>query len=312
MTDWKYRFTVPEKKRVRMIVYSDCKNEADDQYAIAHQLMTDKIEVRGFVAGHFNGNPQEYGDGNTAKASFAEIEKVLELMGLSGRYPIKLGAEYPLLDEKTPRESEGMRFIIEEALREDERPLYIACLGGVTDLASAILTCPEICGRMTAIWIGGEVYPEGTGEFNMEQDVAAANVLFCSKMPLWQIPRNTYKQVSVTLAQLQRNVAPCGELGKYLFEQLVAYNDKCAERMDWPHGETWGLGDSPTVGVLLFERECEDVYDIVSAPRVDYKTFRYLHNVGNRDIRVYKDANARLLLDDFFAKLWINFGPEGQ
>lgn len=50
---WNYHFTVPEQKRVRMIVCTDCKNEADDDYALAHHLMTPKFEVRGIVAEHF-------------------------------------------------------------------------------------------------------------------------------------------------------------------------------------------------------------------------------------------------------------------
>jgi len=309
MKKWNYKFTVPEKKKIRIIVYTDAKNEADDQFAIAHHLMTDRFIVEGFVAGHFNGNPQEYGVGHTAQASMDEVNLVLDKMGLAGEYTVVKGSELPMVDEKTPQISDGAKFIIEQAMREDDdRPLFISCLGAITDLASAILMEPKICQRMTAVWIGGGVYPEGTGEFNMEQDIAAANVLFCSDMPVWQIPRNTYKQVSVTLGILQDRVEPCGELGKYLFDQLVAYNDKTAERMDWPHGETWGLGDSPTIGVHLFERECEDVYDMISAPRIDYETFKYIHNQGNREIRVYNDANARLLLEDFFSKLKINYG----
>ena len=31
-----YHFIVPEQKRIRVIVHTDCKNEADDQYALAH------------------------------------------------------------------------------------------------------------------------------------------------------------------------------------------------------------------------------------------------------------------------------------
>ena len=243
MKKWNYKFTVPEKKKIRIIVYTDAKNEADDQFAIAHHLMTDRFIVEGFVAGHFNGNPQEYGAGHTAQASMDEVSLVLDKMGLAGEYTVVKGSELPMVDEKTPQISDGAKFIIEQAMREDDdRPLFISCLGAITDLASAILMEPKICQRMTAVWIGGGVYPEGTGEFNMEQDIAAANVLFCSDMPVWQIPRNTYKQVSVTLGILQDRVEPCGEFGKYLFDQLVAYNDKTAERMDWPHGETWGLG----------------------------------------------------------------------
>lgn len=28
---WNYAYTVPENKKVRVIVHTDCKNEADDQ-----------------------------------------------------------------------------------------------------------------------------------------------------------------------------------------------------------------------------------------------------------------------------------------
>ena len=49
-----YAFRVPDKKRVRVIIHSDAKNEADDQYAIAHALMTPGFDIRGIIAGHFN------------------------------------------------------------------------------------------------------------------------------------------------------------------------------------------------------------------------------------------------------------------
>ena len=65
-------------------------------------------------------------------------------MGIEGEYPVALGASKGMEDEQTPVESEGARFIIEEALKVDERPLYIACQGAVTDVASALLICPEI------------------------------------------------------------------------------------------------------------------------------------------------------------------------
>ena len=31
-----YEFTVPYKKQYRVIVHTDCKNEADDQFTVAH------------------------------------------------------------------------------------------------------------------------------------------------------------------------------------------------------------------------------------------------------------------------------------
>lgn len=308
MRKWNYEFKVPEKKKVRVIIHTDAKNEADDQYAIVHHLMTDKIVVKGLVGGHFNGGFNTYGEGETAKASVAEINKLLDLMDLTGEYPVLLGSGFPMVDEQTPTDTEGARFIIDEAMKDDPKPLFIACQGALTDVASAILLQPEICSRMTIIWIGGGNYPEGGFEFNLKQDIAAANVVFKSSVPIWQVPMGVYKQMSVSLAELQQQVRPHGRIGKYLFEQMVAFNEKLGDvDYPWPHGEIWGLGDSPTVGLLMFENEKTDVFDMVPAPTVDYETMKYIHGQNNREIRVYKDANARLTLADFFAKLAINF-----
>lgn len=70
-----------------MIVCTDCKNEADDQFALAHHLMTQKLTVKGIVGGHFNLLPLQYGEGRTAQASVNEIYKILELMELIGVLP---------------------------------------------------------------------------------------------------------------------------------------------------------------------------------------------------------------------------------
>lgn len=310
MRTWNYEFTVPEQKKLRMIIDTDAKNEADDQFAIAHHLMTDKFIVRGILAEQFEISGFRWGAGNSTKASLDEINRILELMDLEDVCPVRMGSDYPLEDGKTPRTSDAARFIIEEAMREDDaRPLYIACQGALTNLASAILMEPEICRRASAIWIGGGDYPEGGFEFNCKADPYAANVVMQSEMPLWQVPKSTYKQMSVSLAMLQKEVKPCGAIGKYLFEQMVEFNLMAADVAHWPHGEIWGLGDSPTVGLLLTEGERTDMFELREAPNIrpDDLTYYYDENKPNRRIRVYKDANARMTLEDFFAKLQINY-----
>lgn len=262
-----YYFNVPEQKRVRLIIHTDCKNEADDQYAVAHQLLTPKFDVRGIVAGHFDKGQKRYPQGETMKASYDEVLKVLQLMHLEGRYPVLMGA--------------------------------------VTDLASAILMKPEICSRMTAIWIGGGIYPQGGREFNLFQDIHAANVVFRSKMPLWQVPMDVYKQMSVTLAELQLKVRPYGKIGRYLFDQMAAFNEALGDSMSWPHGETWGLGDQGVVAVLL--EEAEKTYDEIDAPCFDLTDGHYIYEEGNRKIRVYHTLDSRLTLEDFFCKLQLNY-----
>ncbi|MBR1757519.1 MAG: nucleoside hydrolase [Lachnospiraceae bacterium] len=302
-----YFYQVPANKKLRVIVHTDCKNEADDQFALAHHLMTEKYDVVGIIAGHFNDNPQEYGVGNTAKASYDEILKMLDLMGLSGKYPVAMGSAYPMKDCTDLIESEGADMIIAEALKDDPRPLYICCQGAITDIGCAILKEPAICEKMTVIWIGGGMYPDGCKEFNLRNDIAAANILFSSKTEVWQVPINVYKQAAVSLAELQVRVRPCGEVGRYLFEQMVDYNNKTL-KPHWPHGETWGLGDQATVTLLLDEKERFN-YDLIPAPYI-LPDMSYDFTPENRPIRVYHTIDARLTMEDFYAKLAINFGSK--
>ena len=81
-----YKFKVPEQKRIRMIVHTDCKNEADDQYALAHHLMTPKFDVRGIIAGHFDMGQKRYPKGETAKASYDEVKGTLRPCDENPRY----------------------------------------------------------------------------------------------------------------------------------------------------------------------------------------------------------------------------------
>lgn len=306
---WNYDFEVPEKKRVRVIVHTDCKNEADDQFALAHHLMTPKFDVKGIVAGHFAfaEKYRDFGGKRTTEASYDEVIKILELMGVKDKYNVALGSPDPMADRETPISSPGADLIIEEAMREDERPLYIACLGAITDLACAYLKEPKIAERLTAIWIGGGTYPKGGQEFNMMQDINAVNVLFSSAMPIWQVPIDTYKQMAVSLAELQVRVKPCGDIGNYLFTQMVEFNNTCGDIPHWPHGEIWGLGDSPTVSVLLEESERTTSYKMYPAPFVN-EDLSYNLEAGNREIRVYNYVDSRLTMEDFYAKLYLNFG----
>lgn len=303
----RYHYHVPENKKLRVIINTDCKNEADDQFALAHHLMTPQFEVKGIIAAHFEANHAQYKEGQTMQASYEEICKVLELMELTQEYSdrVKKGGALALKDERTPVDSQGARMIIEEAMREEDKPLFAVFQGCLTDLASAILLEPAICKRMTAVWIGGGPYPTGGFEFNLLQDIAAANVVFSSDMPLWQIPENVYKQMEVSLAELQYRVQPCGEIGNYLFEQMVDFNERMHVYREWPHGESWGLGDQGTVTVLLEENNRGN-YEWIPAPRFS-KEMYYVHKQNARPIRVYHTLDARFTMEDFYAKLAINY-----
>jgi len=305
---WKYKYQVPKERKIRYIVHTDCKNEADDQYTLAHALMMDKFDVVGIIAGHFDkGNRNRFPEHHTAEASLEEVNKIIKLMGLEGQYPVFMGANTGLRDEETPINNEAVSFIIEEAMKDDYRPLYIGMQGAITDLASAILIEPKICERMTCIWIGGGDYPNGGGEFNLMNDINGANVVFHSNMPLWQVPKSTYKHFETSLAELQLKVEPCGEIGKYLFDQMVELNNKEITKSSWPHGEMWSLGDEGCIAALLQEEQRLDLFTMKDAPYIN-ADMTYSKGSSGRKIKVFHDMDVRLDMEDLFAKLKINFG----
>ena len=81
----------------------------------------------------------------------------------------------------------------------------------------------------------------------------------------------------------------------------------CALRpnFNWPHGELWGLGDEGVVAALMHEDQRTDMYHMVPAPTIDYRTMEYSFDWPNREIRVYDEMDYRLTIEDLFAKIMI-------
>lgn len=297
-----YRFRIPEGKRIRLIVDTDAKNEGDDQYCIVHALLSPRFDVRGVVAAHFGAEKSA----TSMLDSFDEIEKILELMAFPKTLAVKGGAH--ALQGRSPVESDGARLIVEEAMRDDEAPLYVISLGPLTNVASALLMEPAIASRMTAVWIGGGEYPSGGAEYNLYNDIPAARVVMASSLELWQIPRSAYQQVIVSMAELEDRVYPQGALGKYLFEQMEAFGHTPFGRATMRTGEYWCLGDQPAVGVLLFPHNYG--YNWVQAPDIT-DSMHYVQTGRNRPVRVYHTVDTRAIMEDFYAKLKLFVQKQG-
>lgn len=279
--------------KIRIIICSDAKNEADDQYALVHAMLTEKFIIKGLVAGHFR-------DHGTNRLSYAEMVKLAKLTHTDGKYPIVLGADQKIADLKAYEVSARTKLIIEEALKDDPLPLYVLNIEALTDLATALLEEPKIASKMTAIWVGGGRYPKGSKECNLGNDFIAANYVFASELPLWQIPSNVYKTTLVSLAQLKLRVAPMGKLGNYLYEQLITFMKTNIRKKSWINPECWVMGDSGAIGVLLEEQK--SYYQEITAPIFD-EEHNYIYNQKNRKIRVYHQLNNYFIIEDMLSKI---------
>ena len=91
---------------------------------------------------------------------------------------------------------------------------------------------------------------------------------------------------------------------------MVELNDRLGENIGFPHGESWCLGDQPTVGLLLEDRGRQN-YDLVPASRVA-QDWRYLPGSSQRNIRVYHTLDVRMTMEDFYAKLALHHLAEKE
>lgn len=306
----KYLFRVVESKRKKVLIDTDAYNEADDQFAIVHALLTPMFDVRGIVATHFGHDRIE----DSMQASYDEVLRVLEHMGQTGRVPVARGAKSGIapLDARggyfnryRPEDSDGARMIIDEAmaLPAGER-LYLAVLGPLTNVASALMLEPRIAHRVVVAWNGGGIYPHGEREFNLVNDIAAANLLFASEVELWQIPTEVYAMPRVSLAEMQLKVQPCGAIGDYLFRRVLAFYEEMKDVPGWPLPESLDICDLTVIGVLMEPHKF--CYDYKPAPFITGEMC-YQPAPHNRPIRVYHGVDARYIVEDLFCKLAINY-----
>ena len=294
---------IPPESRIRLLVDTDAKNEADDQYAVMHHLLTPMFDVRGIIAAHFEKKAGYSGD--SMERSLQEIMKLQRLAEITD-VPAVRGCAMPLESETHAPDSEGVRLIIEEARKPGK--LYIAVQGAMTNVAAALNRAPEIASALVVLWNGGGPYPDGLPEFNVSQDPAAVRAVLNSPAEVWQIPMNVYASLEVTLAELKRRVAPCGAVGRYLYDQLIAEN-KAEYNPDFllRTGENWTLGDNTTAAVLLMNR-WRGNWRMRRAPLLK-EDLTYGENPDGKMIRVYDSVDVRMTLEDLFCKLEMAYLP---
>ena len=320
-----FEFDVPDYKKIRVIVDTDAACEADDPFAIAHALLSPKFIVKGIIAEHFNvpGSMQR---------SYDEIMTILDAMGM--KVPVYRGQEGPLLGnigmsskagavaseaaDSTDAEnsantsnqdvSEAVNFIISEAQKPDDKPLFILCQGAITNVAKALQTEPSIKDKLTIIWIGthGEAPCKAPfTEFNAVNDIEAANYVLQSGANVWLVPSHVYITINIGLAEIQRRIKPCGKIGQHLFQNMVDYNN--SEGASWTQGESWSLGDSPAIAIAI-NPGCGHYHEAI-APLVLEDTSSAVKE-DNPKIRIYTDVDSRYILEDFIAKLELAYGAE--
>lgn len=301
--------------RGRVITDNDYGGDTDGLVQLAHLLLSPSVAVPFVISSHLGAQDPfgVAGEGSAARGLRAAT-RVAELCGRADIQVIA-GTEHALTSRTEPVDSPAARAIVAEAMRDDALPLFVTAGGSLTEIASAWLIEPRIAERLTLVWIGGrehdglaEVPPGATDlEYNTGLDLVAAQVVFDdSDLVVWQVPRSTYRMVLASRAELLCRLAPAGELGRHLYDELARVVDMASSH-GWAMGETYVLGDSPLVSLTALWTAFEpgpasSPSVVVPCPRLA-DSGRYEARPDGRPLRIFTGIDQRLLLEDLYSKL---------
>lgn len=276
----------PVGQKIRLLIDSDCKNEIDDQWAIALAILSpERFDIEGFVAANYD---NDWGGADGVEKSALEIETILRKAGMEGRWPVKRGS-HPMQYRFVPSESEGVDFIIERAMAgSPDNPLWIVGLGSATNMASAFLKEPRISDRVVVFWHFRTRWPEKCYNFNVFGDIKAARLLFHSPLPFVLFDTGTY--LTCSMEESEKHVYPYGELGEYLHEYRKAH-----PMFSDPKKGFFDLGD--ITALLDPSIAC---WEEVTCPEVDWDLdYQFKGTLGSilRCYHVDRDNSFEMLYD---------------
>ena len=239
----------------RVIVSSDIGgNDPDDYQSMVHLFVyADRFDIAGLISSPpFAGRKEHIEE--VLHAYAADYQK---LKKHSDRFPdpqslsqvTKQGAIEVQKDSIPNEVSEGAQWIIDQAKKSDNRPLYVLVWGSITDVAQAVHHAPEVKKNLRVYSIGS---------WNTKQDPLARDYLYNHHPDLWWIENNTtfrgmyiggYQQEDYgNRTFVERSVKDHGALGKLFWEKKkdVKMGDTPSVLyflhgdIENPEGESWG------------------------------------------------------------------------
>jgi inosine-uridine nucleoside N-ribohydrolase len=289
------RMLAPPSGPVRMVLDTDTYNEIDDQFALTYALLSpERLTVEAIYAAPFH-NQRASGPADGMERSYEEIERLLQRLGRSSEGWVYKGSTAWLPAADQPVQSAAAEDLVARARAGGDDPLYVVAIAAITNVASALLLAPDIAGRIVVVWLGGQ--PIGwhhTREFNLQQDVHAARVIFDSGVPLVHLPCiNVAEHLRTTQAELAQFVKGRGAIGDYLFETYSEYYDDHYARSK----ELWDVG---AVAWLIDPGWMDSV--VTHSPILN-DNLTWSHDPHRHLIREIRSLKRDAIFGDMFRKL---------
>lgn len=236
------------KKQARAVLDTDTFNEIDDQFALVQILLSaESIRLEAVYAAPFK-NARSESASRGMELSHQEILRLLKLMQIDPTNFVLKGAPEFVCDAGGAVKSEAVDDLIARARASShDDPLHVIAIAAITNVASALMLAPDIQDKIVVVWLGGNApYWPHTREFNLRQDIPAAQHLLNCEVPLVLIPcLGVTSHLHATIPEIETHVKPCGALGAFLAGR---FEDYCSGD---PIGFSKEIWDMAPVGWLL-------------------------------------------------------------
>jgi len=186
--------------------------------------------------------------------SYQEILTVYDKLGFVSNGKVFRGAKQYMSKPDEPVNSDSVDTIIDLA-KSGSQPLYIAAMGCVTNIASALLRAPEIRENIVVIWTSA--YPSSAPHcnrpsLNLVQDVHASRLMFDSGVPLIYLPGyHVGAQLKISLPEVEQFIKGAGDIGDYLHHLYTNNPLHTMFAIDDTERRTWVIWDIIDIAWLI-------------------------------------------------------------
>lgn len=293
------RLEKPQGK-IDVILDTDTYNEIDDQFALSYMVKSpEKLNVKAIYAAPFF-NEKSTGPADGMEKSYEEILRLLTLLGREDlKQVVYRGSTEYMPSETEPVISDAAWDLAKRAMEyTEEHPLYVVAIGAITNISSALLLNPEIKNRIVLVWLGGHAlhWPHNR-EFNLDQDIAGARIVFGCGVPLVQLPcMGVVSEFATGEQELEFHLRGKNELCDFLIDTAIR------EGRIAPGGPTWTrvIWDVTAVAWLLDGDFVED--RLIRSPIPEYDGY-YAFDPDRHFMKYVYHIKRDALFADLFEKL---------
>lgn len=236
--------------------------------------------------------------------SYEEILRVFEACGEKAEGKVFRGSPAHLSDYDKPIDSEAARFIVEQARKRDEGPVYILAMGALPNIGSALLMAPDIIDNIVVVWTSG--FPSyapfsNLPSLNLVQDQMSSRLIFECGVPHVYLPGyHVGAQLTISLPEMRDFVKGRGAIGDYLWHLYTNNPLHKKYAISNPETKTWVIWDIINVAWLLDEAYVPT--HLTQSPTLDESLY-WKKETGRHLMLEAYDVARDAVFEDFYRTL---------